>query len=241
MSDAEAIDDVSRRIFTNEVPTPDPQAVLRLYLDLPAIVVGGPTGRTRIRSSFEAAFGDAEAAFGGPVWLSAVGYLCWFDQLGDALRRTDRRPVSSRAFEKALEWFSPLSAAERAALYALRCALAHDYSLVNVPEFKDPKGRWRSYQHAFVLHVDDLENLVTFPDERWNGDPRKVVEIEGGTVVKDWQTRIDLARLQALARNVRDEIHQLHRTSDVLALAIDPAEMRRRYFFTHPPAPEEVP
>jgi hypothetical protein len=102
----------------------------------------------KVRSSLEAACTDASLSDG--AWLATIGFLVLFDQIGTALERTDRptqggssvelalehtdRPTQGGScVELALERFSGVQEAECAGLYALRCALAHDFSLVNLP------------------------------------------------------------------------------------------------------------
>lgn len=107
--------------------------VLRLYLELP-YVVPYPNGVRGVkhRSSFEAIFEDAATASG---WLSTLGFLSFFDQIGKVLCRTGgpSLPAELNRMERALAKFgdcTELSEGDWAALYALRCALMHDYSLI---------------------------------------------------------------------------------------------------------------
>lgn len=185
----------------------------------------------KVRSSFEAAFSDAMAAVeAGVVWLSAIGLLCFLDEVGTAVRRVDRPDLDGTrpsSVEQALARFTELDEAERAALYALRCALAHDYSLVNMAD-RQSAARTALLRHAFSLTNDpDDESLIVLPDTPWDGNLNQVVE-----------TKVNLASLVAVARRCRDRVLELHRAG-LVALALSPVETRRRYVFTHGASIEE--
>lgn len=206
-------------------PEPDAHGTLSLYLNLPRVVLnfeesqhgGSPI---KVRSSFEAAFTDVMVASAqNIIWLSAIGCLCFLDEVGSALRRVDRPAADGGLpdIERALCYFTDLAERERAGLYALRCALAHDYSLVNQGRGK----RAALLQHAFVLTSDPAQPLVTFPDTPWGGDFLSVTD-----------TTVNLVGLIELARQVRATIMEQHALGNV-ALALSPAETRRRYIFTH--------
>jgi hypothetical protein len=96
-------------------------------------------------------------------WLAATGYLILVDQIGTCFDVVGRSSSGEKAFIRALDAFSP----ERDmqiwyALYALRCALAHDYSLFN--QSNDAKKR-----HAFNLTADPALPLVCLPARTWSG------------------------------------------------------------------------
>ena len=64
---------------------------------------------------------------------------------------------------KALSYFSDLTILEIEAVYGLRCALAHDYALVN-------KGAGRpDRRHRFSIRPLSETKVVELPEERWNG------------------------------------------------------------------------
>lgn len=224
----EPLDDVIARCLDGNPSDPDAADVLRLYLELPRVVLApnadDPTlAPMKRRSSFEAGYSDARyAAESGIVWLAAVGHLAFLDQVGTALRRTDVVASGPSSVECALELFGTVDARTGAAIYALRCALAHDYSLVNMAEKVSNPSRREALRHAFVLRGHGGLSVVEFPSEPWDGDPQHVA-----------QTFVDLRLLALLVADVRDQILQLQQQG-LLQLAIDPAEARRRYFFVHP-------
>jgi len=217
----------------DRVMGPDPRHddIMAAYLFLPRIKLsyhehpnmGVPM---EARSSFEAAFADAARCRG--MWLAAIGDLVLLDQLGTALDRTDRQvsPSSVSSVERALERFSDLVEPERATLYALRCALAHDFSLVNIPTTNNPSRR-AQLLHAFALHNDAGRALIEFPNTPWDGDLRTANE-----------TYIHLGLLAELTANVRQRVYDCY-DSGTLRLGLSPEETRRRYIFTHGASIEE--
>jgi hypothetical protein len=128
-------------------------------------------------SSFVAALRDARQATGrdlntGAVldetqtgsWLGAIGYLLLLDQIGTAVEPASAGNRQQVSILRALEWWSPgVTEKGRKAIYALRCALAHDYSLFN-PNSRDP-----DLQHEFRLHRGK-GHLVQLPAHSWQGN-----------------------------------------------------------------------
>jgi uncharacterized protein (DUF433 family) len=209
-------------------PCPSGDDLLDAYLFLPRIKLsyhehtnmGVPV---RVRSSFEAAFTDAANAHGS--WIGAIGDLVFLDQVGTALTRTDVNAQDPSSIERALGRFSDLEAKERAAIYALRNALAHDFSLVNNPSGNRPRDA--DLRHAFNLELDGASPLIVLPDRPWDGNPSTVNV-----------THVNLARLAELTAGVRQRIFECY-ANGVLTLALSPEETRRRYIFTHGATIEE--
>lgn len=219
--------DLVSRVLKAEVPEHD--EVLELYVRAP---VDGAFKRDpdspfsvpcRVRSSFEAAYTDAQnASNGGTSWIGAIGHLVFFDVVGGALRRTDTTLTATNDFETALALFSYLHARQRAALYALRCALAHDYSLANIPKPGTTEPRLTLLRHHFQLFPDHgLGQLIVFPEVAWDGDVLDVSD-----------TQVDLGYLADLAADVRQRVLD-HFDAGHLKLSRPAAEIRRRYFFLH--------
>jgi hypothetical protein len=133
-------------------------------------------------SCFSAAVRDAREATGRspntgvlerPVqagnWLGTLGYLVILDLVGECFRPVSaaREPVTKAAVVRALTYFAQgLSDDVILAIYALRCALAHDYGLINIGN-----GPFASrLHHAFLLINDEKEPVVALPTLRWNGE-----------------------------------------------------------------------
>jgi hypothetical protein len=120
-------------------------------------------------------------------WLGNAGYLILLDQIGSCFKDANRPAVSGASVQKALAYFSHLSSDDIDAIYALRCALAHDYSLVN------KKGRNPSLQHQFAL-TGGTNTLIVKPSQPWDGDLSNRTQ--------DNQTVIDMKELGDLVESV---------------------------------------
>jgi hypothetical protein len=97
-------------------------------------------------------------------WLGAMGYMALLDQIGSCFKPREESVQQGNTIRTALKYFSNLSDDEIDALYALRCAFAHDYSLYNIPS-----NRRRSLQHQFAVGVG-AGPIVSFPKMPWDGD-----------------------------------------------------------------------
>jgi hypothetical protein len=98
-------------------------------------------------------------------WLGAVGYIVLLDQIGDCFRPGDVvRVTGSNTIEKALVYWAPeIDEDKRRVVYALRNALAHDYSLYN----HHPRGDTR---YDFLFTLDRADRLVEHAERRWDGN-----------------------------------------------------------------------
>lgn len=130
------------------------------------------------KSPYMAALTDARAATGRNVsngtiedegklgnWAGTLAYLVLIDHIGIFITKTAGASTEPRAFTRTLADFTTLTHQERMALYALRCAFAHQYSLINVGQGKPADAAL--LHHQFV--VDRSETLITFPAVAWNG------------------------------------------------------------------------
>lgn len=207
----------------DRVTTPAEQLAHFMYVPQ---VDPGP-GAVTTPSSFFLAAGDARVASGrdpktGAVvnpdpptkWLGAIGYMAMFDLLGTAVTRPSVPSTEGNAFRRTLEVFSAVPAQERATLYALRNAFAHDYSLIN----QGPAG-----MHLFRLEWDGGGSLVQLPNTPWDGtfpvDPAAD------------DTICDLFLLTELGEEIIAEVFTAFWAGD-LELLVHPDEAEHRYFVT---------
>ena len=226
----ESIEAVIERTLTEKPEHPDPQDVLRLYLELPR-VIHNEDPPTKLRSSFEAALADAEAASkagrDGIHWLAAIGYLVFLEQVGKVLRLNDVQAEGENDVEIALHLFSKVAQPQRVAVYALRCALAHDFGLIN----KGIEKRWKAkspdpLRHYFVLTLRGPGPVITLPSTPWNGGLQDIPESQ--------KTTIHLGRLADLVRSVRDRVLEHHAARNLsFSEDLTAAEVRSRFFFVH--------
>jgi hypothetical protein len=151
-------------------------------------------------------------------WLGALGYMALLDQIGSCLKPKDKKGVRNE-IEASLKYFSDLSKPEIEAIYALRCAFAHNYSLVNVNARQDRR-------HVFTLgQGDKLPSLVQLPRVPWNGVFEKI-----GV---DSQTRVNLEAFGDLVESAcQNARKQAEEGSLEIALAGGVKELLVRYFFT---------
>lgn len=165
-------------------------------------------------STFSAVVRDARQATGrdmhtGEVgdeakvnsWLGAMAYLVMLDQVGECFRPVPlpRPTAHNGAIPKALTYFQPaLQDDDILAIYALRCAFAHDYGLVNVGK----GSKAARLHHRFELSAGPVLPLVQLPSDPWDGDL--------GRPARSSPTRVNLRRLGDLAEDV---VRSLQRAS----------------------------
>lgn len=234
--------EVIKRTLGEDHAAPDPDDVLTLYFGLPAVVEDGGVFREQrgtvdgiteivarqhrrhVRSSFEASFRDARhVSDGGRSWIGAIGYLVFLDGLGGAVQPIDqaRRPSGSD-LERALEMFTDCDRRQRCALYALRCCLAHDFSLANLAEDVSKKNQ-HLYRHYFNLPpARQLDGIAEFPDEPWDGNYESLRP-----------TFVDIGRLEDVATEAHDSALAAW-VDGCLELRVPALEARHRFIFGHP-------
>jgi hypothetical protein len=133
-------------------------------------------------------------------WLGALAYLVMLDQVGECFRPepAPRTPPLNRAILRALAYFGPaaLGDSEALAIYALRCAFAHDFALVNVG--RGPQAA--QLHHRFVLVDDKESSLVQLPDAPWDGN------LNGH--IRSNQTLVNLRELGDVAEQVVESLQR---------------------------------
>lgn len=74
----------------------------------------------------------SERKTGSPgSWLGAIGYMILLDQIGSCFKPKTSNEIKGNSIYKTLKYFTNLKDEEINALYAMRCALTHDYCLYN--------------------------------------------------------------------------------------------------------------
>ncbi len=152
-------------------------------------------------------------------WLGAVGYFALLDQIGKCVKLRSVARERANAITQALKHFSTLGSHEIDALYALRCAFAHDYSLINV------NAGMPSLTHVFAVGQGATPAVVSLPATRWNGDLTAI----GPTC----QTVVSLEAFGDLVETIVTKLHQSAASNDLEILLPDgPDELVRRYMFS---------
>jgi hypothetical protein len=195
------------------VPDDDEQRLIDAYL--------APfDSETDEHSAFELALRDARAATlrsqddGRPLrpdhstsWLGTVGYLVLLDQLGETLRPAGEAPgiwpPKTPTVRRCLGRFAPdLSDDDTAAIYGLRCALAHDFGLWNPPPAEGPAEPWH---RIFTLVADDTTALIDQPARQWDGS------LPVGNAPFDMATTVNLRRLVGRIEKLVTEVRERSR------------------------------
>lgn len=97
-------------------------------------------------------------------WLGAMGYITILDQIGKCYRPSTTSPIekTKSPIIRALKYFTKLSDDQIDALYSLRNAFFHDYSLIN----KDNPKR----MHQFIVDNHPTNPVVVLPKISWDGE-----------------------------------------------------------------------
>jgi len=136
-------------------------------------------------------------------WLGAIGYLSLLDQIGTCFKPIGTATINNEnSISKALKYFTNIPHLDIDAIYALRNAFAHDYSLYNI------NHKIQSYTHHFSVKQNPVDPLVSLPQTQWDGiianrthANRTVVNLEalGDTVEQICSTLFQLANNNNLA------------------------------------------
>lgn len=209
------MDDTERRLLTDYLKLPPPDDPTRVSkcscLGLALRDARRVTGRDDL--------GAIRRPEDVGTWAGAIVYLCVLDQLGSAVRREGldseregRLREKQNSFKRCLVQFSQLGDDEINALWALRNAFAHNFSLVS----KDVRlrGTW----HLFSLSVAGAQ-LVRLPPHRWDGT---IGDVAATTIVS-------LVGVGDLAEAVCRDVRIAHEAGQ-LRLALSDEEFRLRYF-----------
>lgn len=148
-------------------------------------------GNIEHKSPYVAALIHARAATGRNVvngeivdkkgtgnWLGAIAYIILIDHVGNFFSKSDSNIQDQRSFIKALKEFTELSDKEIYALYALRCAFAHTFSLINEGQGNEKE----LLHHYFSVTKGDEAVLVSLPPTPWDGVSKSRAK-ENATVV----------------------------------------------------------
>ncbi len=100
-------------------------------------------------------------------WLGAVGYMALLDQIGSCFKPKDITAIPGNTIKQSLGYFTDLNDHEIDALYALRCAFTHDFSIYNINK------KHSSLTHSFSVGVFSNQSVVTLPAVQWDGDYNK--------------------------------------------------------------------
>lgn len=152
-------------------------------------------------------------------WLGNIGYMILLDQIGACFKPKSKQLVKGNSIMQALGHFTTLSNDEKNIIYALRCALAHDYSLYNIND-KEPK-----LTHNFAL-TKGSGVLIRIPTTRWGGDYQNRNANN--------QTLVDLQELGDLVEKICKDLFGLANEDELeVILAGGTDELIQRYTFQY--------
>ena len=138
--------------------------------------------KTVVFSSLIAALRDARQATGRDLdtgicadrfnnnqksnWLGTLCYLIILDQMGKCYKaKTDPALTKLSPIQRCLKLNTQLPDEQIDAIYALRNAFAHDYSISNKNE------KYPSLRHHFTLLGFYSDPMITLPSKIWDGRP----------------------------------------------------------------------
>lgn len=150
-------------------------------------------------------------------WPGIICYLIILDQIGKCYKPLNKRSYKDLSpIQRTLKWFTNLSNDKIDVVYALRNALAHDYTISNLNRSKP------NLQHHFTL-VDFRETqLITLPRTIWDGDPESK-SINNLTI-------ISLPLLGDLIELIWNSLMELHSNNKLeLILKGGATEIKSRY------------
>lgn len=210
---------------------PKKKAIASHLFDSPVVPL--PDGRKlKIISGFAACLKDIRVSTGrdpqsGIVidpqrtdsWLGSIGYMVLLDQIGSCFKPKNVQLAQGNSIMKALSHFTNLGNDEKQVIYALRCALAHDYSLINI-NAKEPK-----LTHNFGL-TRGSGVLIRMPKTQWDGNYQNRNANN--------QTLVDLQELGNLVENICKNLFALANKDELEIILTDGTdELIQRYTFQY--------
>jgi hypothetical protein len=158
-------------------------------------------------------------------WIGAIGYITILDQVGKCYRPSSKERIKDAKMspiKKALFYFTDLKEKEVEAIYALRNAFHHDFSLLNL----DEERRRPKYIHHFQVNAHPTDHIVRLPTTQWDGD------IDNRN--NENATYVNLQALGDLVENIYTKLLKLESNGQLeLELAGRETELKARYIFYH--------
>jgi hypothetical protein len=154
-------------------------------------------------------------------WAGAMVYLTILDQIGKCYRPKSKvKATKGSSIEKALFYFSSFNEDEISAIYALRNAFFHDFSLYN---FRPDDMR---LQHSFIVDNHPINKVVRLPAEKWDG------KMETRSAKN--ATYINLKTLGDIVEEIYQKLILLESKNELaLELPGGEVELVHRYTFKH--------
>jgi hypothetical protein len=154
-------------------------------------------------------------------WSGAMCYITILDQIGKCYRpKTKKEIMGLQAIERTLSYFTSLTSDEIKAIYALRNAFFHDFSLYNRNSL-DGK-----LQHTFTVDNHPTNKVVKLPLKTWDG--------QMCSRNSENNTYINLKTLGDLVEEIYQKLILLESNNELaLELVGGETELTDRYTFIH--------
>ena len=154
-------------------------------------------------------------------WLAAIGYFALLEQIGNCFRPRDTQVKvhgNENGIKKALKFFSDLKKEQIDALYALRCAFAHDFSLSNI--------KTDNTRHVYHFRVTEGTGtpLVLFSKEEWDGSYQNIKP--------ETTTTVNLELFGDMVENLITRLQEMAKNDQIkIVLKGGAEELEKRYSF----------
>ena len=154
-------------------------------------------------------------------WIGAMGYMTILDQIGSCYRPVNTHKIIDKpSIIVALSYFTSLSDREKDAIYALRNAFFHDFSLLNMSS--------KRYLHHFRVDSEPQNALIILPPitDIWDGKINNRADTN--------YTYVNLRGLGDLVEGIYRDLLLLESKNELaLDLAGGEPELIARYFISH--------
>ncbi len=152
-------------------------------------------------------------------WIGAMGYITILDQIGDCYHPSTKTKITSNisGIKKALSYYTSFTSQEINAIYALRNAFFHDFSLLNM---------YPGYFHRFKVDDHPTKPVVILPAQPWNG--------QINSFNNNNETYINLKKLGDLGEEIYKNLISFNSQGQlILDLPGGTAELLARYIIIH--------
>lgn len=149
--------------------------------------------------------------------IGLLNYLILLEMIGKIFKRTGNAD-GPKGIKSALKDFSNLDEKEINSINDLRNALAHSYSLTNIP---NKEKHIQNSRHLFAFHITGDFPLIQYPDTIWNGSYNQTESRTWIQINKLFNTIETI--IEYISKNLGNEQIELRMEMD---------ELKARYFIS---------
>jgi hypothetical protein len=136
--------------------------------------------------------------------------MALLDQIGSCFKPVSCPTETKNSIKKALSYVTSMNHDEIDALHGLRCAFAHDFSLVNI----NINTNWPKLTHHFEVADGPDGEIVKMPEEPWCRDYRHSKP--------ENVTRVDFEKLGDLVEDICRQIFEIAMSATAAILFRNP-------------------